>query len=88
MVSQPREPTEIVSARWWAYTTFGATGLMGKDRLGGVDVACLEIEFGCHRTQDRARALADRADGQPTTMVGVTPEIPRFVVHATQTNIC
>jgi hypothetical protein len=88
MVSQPREPTEIVSARWWACTTSGAPGLMGKDGLGGVDVACLEIEFGRHRTQYHARALADRADGQPTTMVGMTPEIPRFVVHATQTNIC
>jgi hypothetical protein len=88
MVSQSHEPTEIVSARWWACTTAGATGLMGKDGLGGVDVACLEIEFGGHRPQDCARALADRADGQPTTMVGVTPQIPGFVVHPTQTNIC
>jgi hypothetical protein len=61
---------------------------MRKDWLSGVDVAGLEIEFGCHRTQYRARALADGADGQPTTVVGMTPEIPRFVVHPTQTNIC
>jgi hypothetical protein len=61
---------------------------MGKNRLCGVDVACLEIEFGGHRPQDRARALADRADGEPTTMVGMTPQIARFVVHPTQTNIC
>lgn len=62
---------------------------MGKDRFReGIDVAGLVIELGCHRAQDRARALADRADGQPTTMVGVTPEISRFVVHPTQTNIC
>jgi hypothetical protein len=61
---------------------------MGKDRLCGIDVASLDIEFGGHRPQYRARALTDRADGQPTTMVGVTPQIPRFVVHATQTNIC
>src|ERR671913_270274 len=53
-----------------------------------VDVAGLEIEFGRHSPQDRARALADGADGQPTTMVGMTPQIARFVVHPKQTNIC
>ena len=61
---------------------------MGEDRLYGIDDAGLDIEFGCHRPQDRARAPADRPDGHPTTMVGMTPQIARFVVHPKQTNIC
>ena len=56
-----------------------------NDRPGGVDRVGLVVELRRHREKDRAHPLAQRAAGHETAMCGMTPEVPRFVVHPTQT---
>ncbi|HEY0712199.1 MAG TPA: hypothetical protein VGF45_05975, partial [Polyangia bacterium] len=51
------------------------------DRLYGIDQVGLTIELDCHCEQNCPRSLGYRAAGHETTMCGVTPEVPRFVVH-------